>query len=65
MNRYLLFSFDNAAPAKGGWGDFVKAFDSLPVAVKYAKVDQPETNFWEIIDVFSLEIVWNSVGERF
>lgn len=63
MKRFLVFGGyrDDSA---GGWDDFLNAFDTLEQAKgSVPNLDYRVVDWWEIVDVETLEIVVSSQDE--
>ena len=56
---YFLFGGEDYYPS-GGWGDFVKAFDTKEEAVEVGKQEYERVGkWWHVVDVGAREIVDN------
>lgn len=56
MKQYLLFAGDNYYPS-GGWGDFIKSFESLEDAKEVGAKYSGNFTWWHVVDVNTGEVV--------
>lgn len=52
---FLLFNYDPIAP-RGGWGDFIGAYDNEADALRIAN-QTPDSDSWQIVDLAKRSVV--------
>ncbi len=56
MERFLLFA-GSVYYAAGGWKDFQSSHDTLEEAIKTAKAEHNEYDWWHVVDTTTMTIV--------